>query len=142
MDATQEDTTMRAAQEATQESKRTTVVFEEDKMKLIEFLRDNELLYNKGLMDCKDQNKREALWDKFWAEMDKASYTSWFLNQRTMNGKITQMKSDKGAPHFTDKQNWLRRNLGFSTSTLCVIIPQSAFKPAREVTVSRPPMLA
>ena len=56
-DGTQEDTTMRATLEATKQSKRTVAVFKEDEMKLIEILKDNELLYNKSLMDYKDPNK-------------------------------------------------------------------------------------
>ena len=48
---------MRATLEATKQSKRTVAVFKEDEMKLIEILKDNELLYNKSLMDYKDPNK-------------------------------------------------------------------------------------
>ena len=50
---------MRATEEATEEIKRTTAVFKEDEMKLLEFLRNNELLYNKRLIDYKDPNKRD-----------------------------------------------------------------------------------
>ena len=75
-EATQENTTMRTTQEATEESKGTIVVFKQDEMKFVELLKDNELLYNKRLMDYKDPNKGEALWDKFGAEnkIDKAAY--------------------------------------------------------------------
>ena len=34
---------------------------EEDELKLVKFLKDNGLLYNKRLMDYKDPNKREAM---------------------------------------------------------------------------------
>ena len=55
-------TTTGVVQEATEESKRTVTAFkEEDEMKLVEFLRDNELLHKKRLMEYKDPNKREAL---------------------------------------------------------------------------------
>ena len=55
---TQEDTggeatkeaTMEAIQEASEECKRIDAVFDkEDELKLVEFLKDNELLYNKTL---------------------------------------------------------------------------------------------
>ena len=56
---------MRATHEATKESKRTVVVFkDEDEMKLFEFQKDNELLYNQRLVYYKDPNKREAIWNK------------------------------------------------------------------------------
>ena len=31
----------------------------------MDFLHDNEILYNKRLKDYKDRSKREAVWDKF-----------------------------------------------------------------------------
>ena len=34
----------------------------------MEFLRDNEILYNKRLKDYKDRSKREAVWDQFCEE--------------------------------------------------------------------------
>ena len=50
---------MEATQQATEESKRTVAVLTEvEKLKQTEFLKDNELLYNKRLMDYEDPNKR------------------------------------------------------------------------------------
>ena len=49
MEATQRATqvpTIGASQEVTQEGKRMIAVFKEEEMKLNEFLRENELLYN------------------------------------------------------------------------------------------------
>ena len=34
-------------------------------MKLVEFLQDKELLYNKSLVDYKDPNKKEAISNQF-----------------------------------------------------------------------------
>ena len=75
MEATQ-GAIMEATQEASEESKRTVVVFnEEDELNLMEFLKDNELRCNKRLTGHKDQNKREAVWDRFCTEnnMEKAA---------------------------------------------------------------------
>ena len=75
MEITQE-ATMEATQDATRgyygghtggfrgEQGDSSVLNEEGELKLVEFLKDNELLY-KRLMDHKDPNKREAVWDKF-----------------------------------------------------------------------------
>ena len=115
MEATQ-DTTMMATQEATEESKWIIAVFkEEQEMKLVEFLRDYELLCSKKVMDYKDPNKTEALWDKFCVEnkMDKAACKRWFQSHRTMYGKIKHMKSGQGTPHFTEKQKWFKKISGF-----------------------------
>ena len=140
-EATQEDTTMSATQKAQEERKRTIAVFKEDDMKLIEFLRDSELLYNKRLMDNKDPNKRETLWDKFCIEnMDKVACKKWIQSLRTMYGKITHMKLGQCVPHYTNRQKWLKKNFGFlNTDIVHHHFSKSAFKPAREATVSRPP---
>ena len=44
-------------------SKKPPVLFSaEQKQKLVDFLRDNEILYIKCLMDYKDWSKREGVW--------------------------------------------------------------------------------
>ena len=55
-------------------------------MRIIKFLKDNDLIYNKQLMNYKDQNKREALWNKFCTEndIDKAVCKRCFQGQRTI----------------------------------------------------------
>ena len=56
MEATQE-ASMEATQEASEDNNRTATVFkEEDVLKLVEFLKDNKLLYQR-LMDYKDPYK-------------------------------------------------------------------------------------
>ena len=44
------------------------VFTEEQEMKLLDFLKENKLLCNQHLMNYKDPNKQEALWDAFCAE--------------------------------------------------------------------------
>ena len=61
--------------------KKIDVVFsDENEQKLVDFLRDNEILYNKHLKDYKDRCKREAVWDKFCQEnnLEKDSCQKWF----------------------------------------------------------------
>ena len=49
---------METTQEVSEESKRTVAVCnKKDELKLLELLKDKELLYNKTLMDYKDPNK-------------------------------------------------------------------------------------
>ena len=73
--------------------------------KLVDFLRDNEILYNKRLMNYKDRSKREAIWDKFCENnFDKDSCQRWFQSQRTVFGKVTHMKSGQGEPLLTERQ--------------------------------------
>ena len=51
---------------ADKRSKKPPVLFSaEQEQKLVDFLCDNEILYNKHLMAYKDRSKREAVWAKF-----------------------------------------------------------------------------
>ena len=86
---------MEPKQWASEESKRTvSVLNKEDEYKLMEYPTDNELLYNKRLMDYKDRHKNETVWDKLCTEnkMDKAICKRWFQSQRTIYDKIIHMK--------------------------------------------------
>ena len=78
------------------------------------FLRDNEILYNKRLMDYKDRSKREAVWDKFCEEnnLNKDACQKWLQIQCTLFGKVTHMKSGQGEPQ-TERQKWTRDNFDF-----------------------------
>ena len=83
-------------EKADKRGKKTTVGFsDENQQKLVDFLHDNEILYNKRLKDYKDRSKREAVWDKFCDEhnLDKDACQKWFQSQRTLFGKVTHMKS-------------------------------------------------
>ena len=84
----------------------------EEEQKLMDFLRDNEILYNKHLMGYKDSSKREAVLDKFCEEkyMDKDACQRWFQCKRTLMGKVTHMKLGLGEPQLTEKQKWTRDN--------------------------------
>ena len=72
----------------------------------MDFLPDNEVLYNKRLMDYKDRSKREAVWDMFCEEnnLDKDACQRWFQSQHTLFGKVTHMKLGQGEPQLTERQ--------------------------------------
>ena len=54
---------------ADKRSKKPPVLFTaEQEQKVVDFLRDNEILYSKRLMDYKDRSKRETVWDNFCEE--------------------------------------------------------------------------
>ena len=89
--------------QAEKRSKKAPVLFTaEQEQKIVDFLRDNEILYNKCLMDYKDRSKRDAAWDKFCENnLDKDACQKWFLSQRKLFGKVTHMKSNQGEPVLT-----------------------------------------
>ena len=101
---------------ADKRSKKPTVLFRpEQEQKLVDFLRNNVILYNKHLMDYKDRSKKEAVWAKFCEEinLDKDACQKWFQSQRTLLGKVTHMKSGQGELVLTERQKWTRDNFDF-----------------------------
>ena len=86
----------------------------EKEQKLVDFLRDNEILY-KSLKDYKDRSKREAVWDQFCEEnnFDKDVCQRWFQSQHTLFGKVTHMELVMGEPQLTERQKWTRDNFDF-----------------------------
>ena len=83
---------------ADKRSKKQAVLFSaEEEQKLVDLLRDNEILYNKRLMDSKDKYKREAVWDEFCEEnnLDKDTCQRWFQSQCTIFRIVTHMKSGR-----------------------------------------------
>ena len=48
----------------------------EQEMELINFLENNKLIYNKRLMDYKDPNEPEAIWDILCRENNMVKATS------------------------------------------------------------------
>ena len=84
---------------ADKRSKKPPVLFStEQEQKLVDFLRYNEIFYNKRLMDYKDRSKREAVWAKCSEEnnLDKDAYHKWIQSQCTLFGKVTHMMSEQG----------------------------------------------
>ena len=74
----------------------------------------NEILYNKRLMDYKDRSKREAVW-RFCEEnnLDTDACQKWFQSQSTLFMKVTHMKSGQGEPVLTERQKRTRDNFDF-----------------------------
>ena len=111
--------------------KKTAVVFTaENEQKLVDFLRDNEILYNKRLQDYKDRSKREAVWGQFYENnLDKHACQRWFQGQCTLFGKVTDMKSVLGRPQLTEWQKWSRDNFHFLMDHIvCHVKGKSEFR--------------
>ena len=101
---------------AEKRSKKLPVLFTpEQEQKIVDFLRDNEILYNKRLMDYMDGSKREAVWDKFCNEnnLNKDAGQMWFQREGTLFGKVTHMKFGHGEPVLTERQKWTKDNFDF-----------------------------
>ena len=117
---------------ADKRSKKPPVFFSaEQEQKLVDFLRDNEIL-NKRLMDYKpkDRSKREAVWAKFCENnLNKDACQKWFQSQHTLFGKVTHIKSGQGEPVLTERQKWTRDNFDFLGDHIeCHLTAKSEFR--------------
>ena len=98
----------------------------------MDFLCDNEILYNKRLMDYKDRSKRKTLWDKYFEEnnLDKEACQRWFQSQCTLFRKVTHMKSGQGKPQLTERQKWTIDNFDLD-HIMCHLTTKSEFRAPR-----------
>ena len=106
--------------------KAAVLVSAEKEQKLVDFLHDNEILYNSRLKDYKDRSKREAVWDHFCEEKDacqrlfQSQHTlfgmdacqRWF-HQRTLFRIVTHIKLVLVEQQLTERQKWTRYNFDF-----------------------------
>ena len=112
---------------AQKRSKKPPVLFSaEQEQKLVDFLRDNKILYNKCLMDYKDRSKRQDVWPKFCEEnnLNKDACQKWFQSQRTFFGKVTHMKSGQEGTSADRGRNEPETILTSSGTTSCAILQQ------------------
>ena len=81
----------------------------------MDFQHNNEILYNKHLMDYKDKSNREAVWDEFCEEnnLDQDARHKWFQSQCTLFLKVTHMKYSQGELQVKERQKWTRDNFDF-----------------------------
>ena len=63
----------------------------------------------------KDKQKKERLWEQLASTRNLPIKTvkNWFETQRTIYGKLTQMKSGQAAEKSTEHQNWLKDSFSF-----------------------------
>ena len=81
---------------------------EEQEMPIVDFLCDNELIYNRRLINYRDPMKKEALYDEFCLmsllekEASKKLVNS--VPEDNLLSYLTHMKSGQGMPHLTSHQ--------------------------------------
>ena len=74
----------------------------------MEWVRDNPILYSKGLKEYKDTARKQRLWEEKARELDLESAAvlmTWYDSMRTRVGKLTLKKSGDGTKELTDREN-------------------------------------
>ena len=87
---------------------------------MVEWLGENEILYNKKKTDYKNVTKKGKLWrDKaaIWG-WEPAILVTWFRSMRTRFGKLTKdgEKSGSDLVHLTDRDQWILTSFRFMKS--------------------------
>ena len=75
-----------------------------DEEAIIEFVKQQEGLYDKTNDSFKDKQKKERLWEQLAAtrKLPVKTVTKWFETQHTRYGQLTQTKSGQAAEKCTE----------------------------------------
>ena len=81
----------------------------------MEFLKQQEELYDKTHDKFKDKHRKEGLWERLADSRNLSVNTvkKWFETQRTRYGKHTQTKSGQVSEKSTERQTWLKDSFSF-----------------------------
>ena len=85
---------------------------------LVNWIRDNPIIYDKGLsVYWKKLNKRE-MWAKKAAEVGLTvdQLTTWYESNRTRYGKLIKTKSGQGQQRITQRGEWVLKSFDFLKS--------------------------
>ncbi|XP_051807878.1 FK506-binding protein 5-like [Acanthochromis polyacanthus] len=86
---------------------------EEDQM--LDFIRDNPILWNVKLTDYRRKDKKEKLWQEQAELMDRSSETlqGWFRSLRDTNTRLDKKKSGDPGVIFTQREDWIYTKFAF-----------------------------
>ena len=81
-----------------------SILSDSDEEAIVEFVKQDEELYDKTNYSFKDKQKKERLWEQLAATRNLPVKTvkEWFETQRTRYGKLTQTKSGQAAEKRTE----------------------------------------
>lgn len=96
-------------------SKNKLILSTADEDDLVEWIRDNEELYDKASKLYKDTNRRKRLWRIKAASMehDTAALMAWYENMRTRYSKLVKVKSGDGKKDPTPREDWILKKFNF-----------------------------
>lgn len=99
------------------DKKKSVILTNDQEAMLADWLRDNAMLYSKGLTEYKNRAKKVVMWREKAQEVNLESgemLKVWYNSVRTKVGKLLKVqKSGDAARTLTDRDNYLLRDFGF-----------------------------
>ena len=82
---------------------------------IVDWIKNNELLYNKGLKSYKDTQKKSRLWGLKAKEfgLEAKDLQTWYESMRTRFGRLSVRKSGDGAREITERDQWILTSFNF-----------------------------
>ena len=110
-----EDVDTQLVEKAKKARREVVVISPELEDKLLQLIQEHPYLYNKKLNDYHNNTKKNDAWDAIGhtLSLDVKMLKNWYRSQRTAYGKLTQTKSGQGAIEYTERQEWLVKNMAF-----------------------------
>jgi hypothetical protein len=86
---------------------------EEDQM--LDFLRDNPVLWNMKMTDYRRKDKKDKIWEDQAQLMNRTTDTlkGWFRSLRDTFTRLDRKKSGDGAPQLTEREDWIISKFAF-----------------------------
>jgi hypothetical protein len=80
-----------------------------DEELMLEFIRDNPVLWNVKMTDYRRTDKKDKIWEDQAQLMEKTADTlkGWFRSLRDTHTRLDKKKSGDGAPDLTEREQWI-----------------------------------
>ena len=87
----------------------------EDEDKMLDFIRDNPVLWNLKMTDYRRKDKKAKLWVDQAELMGKSveNLKGWFRSLRDTHTRLHKTKSGSGVPQFTEREEWIIKKFAF-----------------------------
>ena len=85
-----------------------------DEELMLEFIRDNPVLWNVKMTDYRRKDKKDKIWEDQVQLMEKTADTLkvWFRSLRDTHTRLDKKTSGDGAPDLTEREEWIISKFG------------------------------
>ena len=111
---------------------------EQQEQAVVEYLKENPILYNRKLKEYKDKSKRDACWEVMAERIGISTedIKKWFQSMRTVYGKVTTTKSGQAQAKLTDRQKCVKSSFLFLGNFIARIGKTTGLKRGNSATAA------